>query len=151
MSRPVSIGEAAKETGVKVPTIRFYEEIKLLRTPERTDGNRRQYGQSDLSRLSFIRHARELGFDLDAIRTLLTLQDNPDQPCVAADGIAKARLADVERRIRSLTALKKELVAMIDGCSSGRVSECRVIETLADHSLCTEEHHKRSEAPRNFP
>jgi DNA-binding transcriptional MerR regulator len=140
MSGPVAIGQAAKETGVKVPTIRFYESIKLLQPPVRTDGNRRQYEPADLRRLSFIRHARELGFDLDAIRALLALQDDPNQPCTVADGIAKARLADVERRIHSLTALKKELMVMIDGCSRGCVSDCRVIETLADHSLCVDEH-----------
>jgi DNA-binding transcriptional MerR regulator len=135
------IGEAAKQTGVKVPTIRYYEQIGLLRTPPRTDGNRRLYADSDLRRLAFIRHARELGFEIDAIRALLTLQDDPSQPCGTADRIAKARLAEVEQRIRSLKALKAELELMVEGCSHGHVAECRVIEVLADHGKCAHTEH----------
>ena len=108
MRRAVPIGEAARQSGVKVPTIRYYEGIGLLPTPSRTEANRRLYSAAGLRRLAFIRHARELGFEVDAIRTLLSLQDTPDQPCAAADQIARARLADVEQRIASLTALKAE-------------------------------------------
>jgi DNA-binding transcriptional MerR regulator len=128
------IGEVARRTGVKVPTIRYYEGIGLLPAPPRTVGNRRVYDDADLRRLAFIRHARELGFDVDAIRTLLSLQDRPDQPCAAADAIARARLADVDQRIAKLLALKGELQRMVEQCTAGSVSECRVIETLADRS-----------------
>lgn len=129
-----SIGEAARRSGVKVPTIRYYEHIGLLPAASRTEANRRLYGRGDLRRLAFIRHARELGFEVDAIRTLLSLQDDPQQPCAAADEIAKARLVEVDRRIASLTALRKELKSMIDQCACGRIEQCRVIETLADSS-----------------
>jgi DNA-binding transcriptional MerR regulator len=130
----IPIGEAARRSGVKVPTIRYYEQIGLLRAPPRTEGNRRLYDAADLRRLTFIRHARELGFDVEAIRTLLVLQDDPDQSCATADAIAKARLAEVEHRIASLTALRSELERMVTECACGRVAECRVIETLADHT-----------------
>lgn len=136
----VPIGEAARQSGVKVPTIRYYEQIGLLPAPPRSEANRRFYGESDIRRLAFIRHARELGFEVVAIRTLLALQDQPAQSCATADGIAKARLADIEQRIRSLTALKVELQLMVDGCSHGQVATCRVIEVLADHGKCTHEH-----------
>ncbi|MEP6564265.1 MAG: helix-turn-helix domain-containing protein, partial [Mesorhizobium sp.] len=132
----VSIGEASRQSGVKVPTIRYYEQIGLLPAPNRSEGNRRHFEVSDLRRLAFIRHARELGFEIEAIRTLLMLQDNPSQPCATADTIAQARLADVVQRIRSLTALKAELELMVEGCRHGKVGECRVIEVLADHSQC---------------
>ena len=132
-----SIGEAAQRSGVKTPTIRYYEQIGLLPAPPRTSGNRRHYDGGELRRLTFIRHARELGFEIEAIRALLTLQDDPGQPCARADGIAKARLAEVEQRIGSLTALKTELELMVEGCSHGRVGECRVIEVLADHGKCS--------------
>jgi DNA-binding transcriptional MerR regulator len=134
MSRDVPIGEAARQSGVKVPTIRYYEQIGLLPSPSRSGGNRRAYDAADLHRLAFIRHARELGFEVDAIRTLLSLQDNPDQSCATADAIARARLAEVERRIASLTALKIELERMVAECASGKVAECRVIETLSDQT-----------------
>lgn len=133
-ARSFPIGEVARQTGVKVPTIRYYEGIGLLPAPPRTDGNRRVYDEADLRRLAFIRHARELGFEVEAIRTLLSLQDHPDQSCAAADAIARARLSEVEQRITKLLALKAELQRMVEHCSAGRVSQCRVIETLADAS-----------------
>ena len=139
-----TIGDAARESGVKVPTIRYYEEIGLLPAPPRTDGGRRAYGGEDLRRLAFIRHARELGFEIDAIRTLLHLQDAPDQSCAAADAIARDHLASVERRIASLTALRAELQRMVEGCAHGHVATCRVIEILADHGACA--HHQRAGA-----
>ncbi len=132
----VPIGEAARASGVKVPTIRYYEEIGLLRPPARSEGGRRHFSEAELKRLAFIRHARELGFEIEAIRTLLALQDDPGQPCASADAIASARLADVEARIRSLLALKAELETMVEGCRHGSVAECRVIEVLADHGEC---------------
>jgi MerR, DNA binding len=77
-------------------------------------------------RLAFIRHVRELGFEIEAIRALLTLQDDPSQPRATADGIARARLAEVEQRIGGLVALKAELELMVEGCRHGHVGECRV-------------------------
>ena len=141
MIQGVPIGEAARQSGVKVPTIRYYEQIGLLPALPRTDGNRRHYGGADLRRLAFIRHARELGFGIEAIRALLTLQDDTNQACATADAIAKARLAEVEQRIRSLTALKAALEAMVKECSHGRIAECRVIEVLADHGKCNHVRH----------
>ncbi|MBB3446264.1 MULTISPECIES: helix-turn-helix domain-containing protein [unclassified Rhizobium] len=139
--KKITIGEAARQSGVKVPTIRYYEGIGLLSAPSRSEGNQRSYEPSDLNRLAFIRHARELGFEIEAIRTLLQLQDDPHQPCASADAIAKARLIEVEQRIRSLNALKAELEQMVEGCGHGRVDQCRVIEVLADHGKCVHPHH----------
>ena len=132
--REFSIGEAASESGVKVPTIRYYEDIGLLPNVARAENGRRFFDENSLKRLSFIRHARELGFDVDAIRTLLDLQDNLDQSCEAADAIARERLMDVDRRIARLMLLRGELQKMVQECSCGRVGECRVIEILADES-----------------
>lgn len=137
----ISIGEAARISGVKAPTIRYYEQIGLLPEAPRTEGNRRHYDSEDLRRLAFIRHARQLGFEVAAIRTLLTLQGDPSQPCATADGIAKARLIEVEQRIASLMALKAELEVMVEGCRHGRMADCRVIEVLADHGQCMHPHH----------
>lgn len=142
MRSSLSIGEAARRSRVKVPTIRYYEQIALLPAPPRTESNRRLYGERDLKRLAFIRHARELGFEIESIRALLELQDRPEQSCAAADAIARAHLSEVERRIAGLTALKEELARMIAQCARGRVAECRVIESLADHAKCKSgEHH----------
>ncbi|MCP9232962.1 helix-turn-helix domain-containing protein [Mesorhizobium sp. M0045] len=130
----LSIGELSRRAEVKIPTIRYYEQIGLLPETGRTEGKQRRYGRRAVARLAFIRHARELGFEVDAIRTLLSLQDDPDQSCARADEIAKARLVEVEKRIASLKALRRELRKMVEECACGRVGECRVIETLADRT-----------------
>jgi len=143
----LTIGKLGEAAGVKVPTIRYYEQIGLLPEPDRSAGNQRLYGQSALDRLALIRHARELGFPLDAIRDLLSLSDRPDQSCAAADVIARAQLAEVESRLARLTALKGELERMVVQCAGGRIADCRVIEVLGDHSLCATDHqHPESEA-----
>lgn len=134
------IGELAKRTAVKVPTIRFYEQIGLLPEPPRTQSGQRRYGEAEVDRLNFIRHSRELGFDIDDIRELLAMTAEPQASCHHADSIALAHLAEVERRIASLQALKTELARMVDECGHGRVCDCRIIEALADHSLCVTEH-----------
>ena len=72
-----TIGHLARETGCKVQTIRYYEQIKLMPPPRRTQGNQRRYGPKHVERLAFIRHSRELGFPLDAIRDLLGLGGRP--------------------------------------------------------------------------
>ena len=137
----MSIGTASKLAGVKVPTIRYYEGIGLLPAPPRTDGNRRTFDAADVQRLTFIRHARELGFDLDAIRRFLALAGRPEQPCAEADAIARAHLADIESRIARLVALRDELRAMVERGAHGHVAECRVLEVLDDHDECLSEVH----------
>jgi DNA-binding transcriptional MerR regulator len=136
----LTIGKLGAQAGVKVPTIRYYEQIGLLPEAERSAGNQRLYSRQALDRLAFIRHARDLGFTLDAIRDLLTLSDRPEQSCDAADAIARAQLAEVERRLARLTALKAELERMVLQCAGGRIADCRVIEVLSDHSLCATDH-----------
>jgi DNA-binding transcriptional MerR regulator len=126
----VPIGKAAERTGVKVPTIRYYEEIGLLAAPDRTESNRRLYGDGEIRRLGFIRHARELGFEIDAIRAMLDLQDRPVRSCASVDAIAAERLVEVRRRIEALRSLEAELERMLASCSHGVVGECRVIEAL---------------------
>lgn len=128
----ISIGELARRTGVKVPTVRYYERIGLMPAPPRTEGKQRRYGAGEIARLNFIRHARELGFEVEAIRALLALPATPEQPCAQAHQIARRRMIDVERRIARLTALHDELSRMLAAGDHGRVGACRVIETLAD-------------------
>lgn len=139
--KPLPIGALSFETGVKVPTIRYYEEIGLLPAADRAENNRRTYGLDAVRRLRFIRHARELGFEVEAIRQLLSLGNDPHHPCGEADRIARAHLADIEFKIARLTALRTEVERMVGHCAHGEVKDCRVIEVLADHSLCVAEVH----------
>jgi Cu(I)-responsive transcriptional regulator len=135
-----TIGQVAKATGVKVPTIRFYEQEGLLAAPVRTESGRRLYATADVNRLSFIRHARALGFELDDIRSLLDLSDHPQRSCESADEIARRHLADVKARMAQLKALEKELERIVASCAGGKAAECRVIDALAHHACCTSDH-----------
>jgi DNA-binding transcriptional MerR regulator len=93
-----------------------------------------------LDRLAFIRHARQLGFSLEAIRELLDLSDDPDRPCHEADSIARRQLKQIEQRMARLEALRTELERMVHECSGGNTSDCRVLEVLRDHSECLTDH-----------
>ena len=137
----LSIGKLSASTGVKVPTIRYYEDIGLLPEAERSAGNQRLYDLAAQERLAFIRHARELGFPLDSIRELLSLSDRPDMSCAAADVIATRQLAAVNDRIIRLQALQRELERMLAQCAHGTISDCKVIEVLSDHANCLHDHH----------
>ena len=139
-SAGLPIGTVSRQSGVKVPTIRYYEGIGLLSAPPRTDSNRRLYDIDALRRLRFIRHARELGFGVEEIRQLLDLAGQPTQPCKDADEIARHHLVEIDRRLRQLTALRAELSRMLQECEGGRICECRIMESIADHSQCQSEH-----------
>ena len=136
----MTIGKLSDTAGVKVPTIRYYEDIGLMPEPERTEGNQRRYIRAHLERLNFIRHARDLGFSVEAIRDLLSLQATPDAPCHDADRIAADNLADVRAKIARLKKLEAELEHIVSECAGGRAGECNVLATLADHALCTTDH-----------
>lgn len=127
----MTIGELARATQTKVETVRFYEKSGLLPAPSRTSGNYRSFGPEHLSRLSFIRRSRDLGFSLDQVRALLDLADQRDRPCEAVDTIAMEHLAEVDRKIADLRALRHELDRMIAQCRRGTVAECRIIDALS--------------------
>lgn len=126
----MTIGELGKATGTKVETIRYYERIALLPAPPRTGGNYRSYGAAELGLLSFIRRARDLGFSLDQVRALLSLSDDRTRDCATVDALARDHLAEVERKIAGLKALRRELAAIIASCEGGTVADCRIIEAL---------------------
>ncbi len=130
----MTIGAVARQAGCKVQTIRWYEEIGLLPPPARSEGGHRVYGKVHAHRLAFIRHARELGFPLDDVRTLLSLADDPGRSCDEADAIARRHLTAIRSRIARLQALETELSRVVEQCGAGRVADCRVIEVLADHT-----------------
>ncbi|ARO14147.1 MerR family transcriptional regulator [Ketogulonicigenium robustum] len=140
----LTIGKLGKSAGVKVPTIRYYEQIGLLPDVGRSSGNQRLYDENVLQRLRFIRHARDLGFPLDAVRELLSLSDQPDHSCAAVDEIAVRQLHEVRARISRLQALEAELSRMIAADQPGNVAQCHVIEVLGNHDLCA--HHDHGDA-----
>jgi DNA-binding transcriptional MerR regulator len=126
----LTIGDLARATGCKIPTIRYYEAIGLMPAPPRSAGNQRLYGAAHLARLGFIRHGRDLGFSQAAIRDLLELSDHPDQPCDAVDAIARRHLDQITQRIEQLSALRTELEHVLAQCAKGKIASCRIMDSL---------------------
>lgn len=135
-----SIGDLSRRTGVKIPTIRYYEQMGLISAPDRTEGNQRRYERRELERLSFIRHARDLGLSIEAIRDLVELSQHPEKPCTGADAIAATHLASVRAKIAQLKKLEHELERIVSHCAGHTVGDCYVIRALSDHGLCDGEH-----------
>ena len=128
----MGIGDLAMETGVKVVTIRYYEQVGILPAVTRTAGNYRRYGVDHVRRLRFVRRCRDLGFSLDQVRDLLRLsaEERPScaEVCQAADRQRKA----IEDKIAGLQRLAAELRRIAASCNGRRtMAECRIIEALS--------------------
>lgn len=136
----LSIGDLARQTGVKVTTIRFYEGKGLIAHEGRTAGNQRRYGPAGLARLKFIAHARGLGLPLEAVAELIALEEMAPDAHGDIHRIAEAHLQDVTERISRLERLKAELERITRACSAEDGAPCRVLDAFADHTQCEGEH-----------
>jgi DNA-binding transcriptional MerR regulator len=135
----LSIGQISKAAGVKVVTIRYYEKIKLMPAPLRTEGNYRAYSQEHLHRLQFIRRCRDLGFTLDQLRDLLHLSTQAGLKCAGVDRITDNHLKEIEHKIVDLKRLAVELRRIKNRCSGkGIIADCRILEALAPVALAAE-------------
>ena len=135
-----TIGDLATQTGVKIPTIRYYEGVGLIPAPPRSEGNQRRYDGAALERLRFIAHARAMGFPMVELKSMLRIANHRDAPCDDIDALVRGRLAEVDTRIERLTALRMELSGMLSSHHHGTVGECRVMEVLSDHEHCSHAH-----------
>jgi MerR family mercuric resistance operon transcriptional regulator len=133
-ARPLTIGTLSQLTGVNIETIRYYERIALTQKPPRTSGGRRSYAPEHVERLRFIRRARELGFGIGTIRTLLELSGHGSASCAEARQIAAVHLADVRAKRDDLAKLENilsETIAQCDAqCCSDAAPLCPVLEIL---------------------
>jgi DNA-binding transcriptional MerR regulator len=121
----------SKATGVKVVTIRYYEQVKLMPVPSRTLGNYRVYRREHLNRLQFVRRCRDLGFTLDQLRDLLRLSVQSRERCSGIDRITENHLKDIENKISDLRRLAAQLRRIKNGCpGKGRVADCRILAAL---------------------
>ena len=114
--KAMKIGEVAKRSGVGIETIRFYEREGLLQEPERRPSGYRQYDESTVERLEYIRRAKELGFTLAEIRELLELSFAAHAGCDHIRQRAEAKVADIEDKIRSLQQMKRSLGRIVERC-----------------------------------
>jgi DNA-binding transcriptional MerR regulator len=133
------IGDLADRTGTSAPTIRYYEEIGLLRPAARQAGNQRVYGRHDVERLRFIRRCREFDFSIDQVRVLVSLLDDPKSSCMDARDLAAKHLSDVRAKMRELKALERSLVSFVGACDTscagGPGPDCVILGDLGKHSL----------------
>ena len=141
--QPMTIGKLSRAANVKVTTIRYYESIGLMGVPDRSESGQRLYRDMDVERLSFIRHARELGFSIDSIRALISLQTEPGHDCAEVNAIAEHQLDGVRHRLAQLQALEKELQRMVTSCRGGNVGACQVMAAINDHAACITKVHER--------
>jgi MerR family mercuric resistance operon transcriptional regulator len=125
-----AIGTLSKRTGCNVETIRYYEHIGLLPPPARSTGGYRLYEPRHLTRLTFVRRARALGFSIAEVRTLLGLADRRSRSCARVRAVAARHLEDVRARIADLQALERTLKATVARCARGNGSDCPLIEAL---------------------
>lgn len=132
-----SIGALSRHTGVKIPTIRYYEQMGLLSHDGRTSGNQRRYSQGGLDRLGFIKHARDLGLSLKMVRELIGIDaaDHAETHRLATD-----HLGGVQDRIARLMRLEAELVRILASCDGSQDHNCNILSAFADHSTCSDEH-----------
>lgn len=129
--RALTIGGLARETRVKIETIRYYERIKLLLPPPRTCGGRRSYGDADIRRVAFIRRARELGFSIESIRMLLVLAEPANTSCADVRQIAGGHLESVRAKLADLAELERLLSETVARCSDEPGLGCPVIDVLS--------------------
>ena len=130
-SEGLPIGELSRITGVNIETIRYYERIKMLPAPRRTEGGHRVYGPTETRTLTFIRRARDLGFTLEEIRALLDLGGPGKASCKEVREIAAHHLEHIRSKLADLTKLEKLLANTIAKCSGNIAPECPVIDILA--------------------
>jgi MerR family mercuric resistance operon transcriptional regulator len=124
------IGDLSRLTGVNIETIRYYEKIKVLAAPPRTESGRRVYGPNELRRLAFVRRSRELGFTLDEIRSLLALGAPGNASCREVRDIATSHLENIRTKIKDLVKLERLLAKTIAQCSGKSVPECPILDIL---------------------
>jgi MerR family transcriptional regulator, copper efflux regulator len=127
----VNIGAASDASGVSQRMIRHYEKIGLVPAPPRR-GSYRDYADADVHRLQFIANARDLGFPIEEIRTLLGLWSDRDRSSAEVKTLAEARAAELGRKVRVLDAMRRSLTGLAQACHGDDRPDCPIIERLAE-------------------
>ena len=127
----MKIGELARQAGVDVQTVRFYEREGVLEAPGRTGSGYRAYGPEQLERLNFVRHCRSLDMPLAEVKRLIELSTKKSISCDEVNALVRSHLGRVQAKRKSLEALEKQLAALNAQCESGhRVADCGILEEL---------------------
>jgi MerR family mercuric resistance operon transcriptional regulator len=127
----LTIGQVAREAGVNIQTIRYYERRGLLPEPSRAESGYRSYGEEAVRQIRFIRNAKELGFSLKEIGELLSLRLDPGGMSAAVKELAKEKLVDIQEKIDTLQRMRAALEGLIHACPGcGPVRECPILDAL---------------------
>lgn len=133
--KSMKIGEVSKRSGVGIETIRYYEREGLLQEPQRRPSGYRQYDESTISRLDYIRRAKELGFTLAEIRELLELSSAAHAGCNRIRQRAEAKIANIESKIRNLQNIKRSLRRIMQQCkTNSSLRDCPLVHSAQDAS-----------------
>jgi MerR family transcriptional regulator, copper efflux regulator len=130
----MNIGEVAARAGVPAKTIRYYEEVGLIRPAERTSNGYRAYSSSDLHILRFVQRARSLGFTMRECKQLLALWSDPQRASADVKALAEVRIAHIDRKMAELAAMRSALIVLADSCQGDARPDCPILEDLADRS-----------------
>lgn len=128
-----TIGRLSGRTGVNIETIRYYEKIALLPKPPRSSGGHRLYGSAETERLNFIRRARELGFSLAEIRSLIGLEE-ARPTCAEVHALTGEHINAIRSRVKDLKKLEKRLVTLAQKCTQEPVPQCPILDALSDQA-----------------
>ena len=135
LTRPLRIGELAKELGLNPKTIRYYEDLGLLPKAQRSEAGYRLYDETDRQRLTFVRKARAIGLSLDEIQELLDLRGHGKQPCEHLSELATQKIADIDNQLQALQAFREELVLLEAEAASGICGDGEICAVIERHSL----------------
>lgn len=130
----VTIGEAARRSGVSARMVRHYEGLGLLPAVPRTESGYRQYGEADIHSLRFIKRARDLGFSMDEIAELVGLWHNRRRASASVKRIAEQHLGELDQRIADLQAMRKTLSHLVHCCHGDSRPDCPILEDLAGNT-----------------
>ncbi|WP_102945020.1 heavy metal-responsive transcriptional regulator [Stenotrophomonas sp. VV52] len=129
----MNIGQLARQAGVPIDTVRYYERQHLLATAQRSAGGYRVFSDTDLTRLRFIRRAKALGFTLEEIGELLRLSDHRGQDMAQVRDTAVHKLQDIEQRIAELQRMQAALGQLVDACPGhGDLKQCPILAALTE-------------------
>jgi MerR family mercuric resistance operon transcriptional regulator/MerR family gold-responsive transcriptional activator of gol and ges genes len=135
MASELTIGKLAKQVGVNIQTVRYYERRRMLSPATRTSSGYRLYGEDALKRLCFIKNAQALGFTLREIADLLSLRVSSTARCGDVQRKAQAKLAQVEAKIRDLRALDRALQCLIHACKAGQPTDrCPILKSMEENT-----------------
>ncbi|MER2535104.1 MAG: Cu(I)-responsive transcriptional regulator [Rhizobiaceae bacterium] len=126
----MNVGLAAKRSGLPAKTIRYYEEIGLIR-PDRAANGYRDYSADDIHRLAFLRRARALGFAIEDCRQLMALYDDKERSSQDVRDLATQHVRAIEEKVRELQGMRATLQALIHACHGDERPECPILNDIA--------------------